>query len=370
MQTLKNLIIAALAIWGIISSTASYAAETDAGTSGEPVKIGFILPLTGDAASIGQAMQNAAQLSHQQLPDSVRARISLHFDDDGMQQKNTITAFNRLVAEHDIDVVLNATSGTANALAPVSEKRAIPLIAIATDPKVVSARKYAVNLWVTPEAEMRALVPEVKKRGYKRIVRVSTIHDFSLTMKGAFDRDPGVQEVGLQVVLDEEYSSDVKDFKTLIAKIKRQSDIDAILLILMPGQLGEFARQLRQAQVTLPLFGFEILEDSNEVKVSQGALIGAWYVNAADASAKFMTDFRQKYPDSSLFGAANAYDAVQLVARAIEQGKDSSEEINSFLHEVRDFRGALGTYSATGDNRFSLPAAVKVVTAQGFEQVR
>jgi len=40
-----------------------------------------------------------------------------------------------------------------------------------------------------------------------------------------------------------------------------------------------------------------------------------------------------------------------------------------FLHTVKDFNGALGTYSASGDNRFTLPAAIKVITADGFKKI-
>ena len=47
-----------------------------------------------------------------------------------------------------------------------------------------------------------------------------------------------------------------------------------------------------------------------------------------------------------------------------------TEEINRFLHTVKDFTGVMGTYSATEKNNFTLPAAVKVVTRDGFKKLR
>ncbi len=344
------------------------------GVPGDPVKIGIIFPLTGEAAGIGQGMQNGARMAYESLSAQTRQQLRLYFEDDGMQPRNTLSAFNRLVAEHDIDVVVNASSGTGNALAPVAEKKEVPLMAIASDPKVVEGRRYVVNFWVSPDAEMQVLLPEVTRRGYQRIARITTISDFSLIMKKSFDRknqgasEPGVNPV-TEIVYDEEVSPDERDFKTIIAKIKRLERLDAVLPALMPGQIGEFARQLRQAQVEVPMFGFEFMEDANEVRVSQGALVGAWYVNASDAEGAFASEYRRRFPGSSLFGVANAHDAILIVAKAVENGMRTREQLNMFIHHLHEFSGALGTYSATQDNCFTLPASIKVVTADGFVPV-
>ena len=40
--------------------------------------------------------------------------------------------------------------------------------------------------------------------------------------------------------------------------------------------------------------------------------------------------------------------------------------MRDFLGGVRDFSGAAGTYSASGDNRFTLPAALKQIQNSAF----
>ncbi len=154
------------------------------------VKLGVILPLSGEAASVGEAVKNGISIGLQKLPADIRSKIELIYEDDRLAPLNTISAFHRLDSVQKVDIILNVSSGTANALAPISEQNKIPLIAIATDPAVVKGRKYAVNFWVTPEEEARVMVPEVLKRGYKNIARIITVQDFAISLKSHFETAP------------------------------------------------------------------------------------------------------------------------------------------------------------------------------------
>lgn len=66
--------------------------------------------------------------------------------------------------------------------------------------------------------------------------------------------------------------------------------------------------------------------------------------------------------------AVNCYDIARLLGHSAEKNHSSAELIN-YLKTVKDFKGAGGTFSATGDNRFTLPAVVKVVTEDGFREL-
>ena len=155
---------------------------------------------------------------------------------------------------------------------------------------------------------------------------------------------------------------------TILAKIKATKDLDAVLPVLVPGQIGIFARQLRQLGVLLPIFGFEFFEDPNEVKSSDGALVGQWYVNNGAATKEFTERYLARFPGGSLFAAGNGNDIVLLLSEAIKRGGTRSK-VNGFLHSVKDFSGSLGTYSASGKNTFTLPAVIKVVTPMEFEEI-
>lgn len=334
-------------------------------TKTRPLKAGVILPLTGDAANFGLSVKNGIELALQSLPPGERERIWFIYEDDGFAPKHSVNAFRKLHQADDLDVLVNAGSQTGKALAPLAEKEKIPFLSIASDPEIVLGRSYVMNFWVTPEKEVKTVLPEAKKRGYKKIARIGTMHDFVISVNRAFDSE---NRGAIEIALEDEYQPEARDFRAFIAKLKATKKLDAVMAVLMPGQIGVFARQLREQGVNLPMFGFEFFEDANEVKISNGALIGAWYVNAADAAGDFNRRYLKRYPEASLFAAANGHDIVLLLAASIKTAR-TADDINTFLHTISDFSGAMGTYSASGENTFTLPAVIKVVANQGFEVI-
>lgn len=332
----------------------------------DQLKVGAILPLSGDAATLGKSVHNGMKLALTKLAPEVRSRIELIIEDDGLQAKNTVFAFSKLVNQQAAEVILNVSSGTANAISPLAEQHRVPLVALgASDPRVVQGRAYVMNFFVSPDQQAKTIVPYMVGRGYKKIARITSIQDGLLAQKTAFDPEKPAQ---IEIVLDEDYSVGEKDFKTYIAKIRSRNDVDAVLAYLLTGQIGVFAKQLRRAGFDKPLIGSETYEDSNEVGVSEGALIGARYVNAADPSSSFVEEYAKAFPGESLVLAPYGYDIILLLGKAVEQ-TTHSEGVNKFLHSVKDFTGALGTYSSTNDNRFTLPAVMKEVTADGFREI-
>lgn len=328
-------------------------------------KIGVILSLTGDGASIGQSVRNGVLLAYDNLSAEEKSRIELFFEDDRYSSAGAVAAWNKLISLQKVNAVISAFSNNGQVLAPLAENRKIPFIVVATDPKIIAGRKFSNLLWVTPEAESEIIIPEALSRGYKKIARVSTQHDGPIAANASFDRYNKNQ---ISLELDDYYAGDTKDFKASLSKIHAKKDLDAIMISLMPGHIGIFCRQARQLGIALPIFGWETFEDPNEVKASDGTLIGQWYVNADDPSQEFSAQYVKRFPDAAMVGAANGHDALLLMATASKENSDSTGVAN-FLRKVKDFPGALGKTTATGDGRFMLPAAVKVVTKNGFERL-
>ena len=355
-----NIIVLIVLSFLFVPLESSFAQDTD------KLRVAAILPLSGEAASWGQAFKNGMLLGNESLSEKIQSQIDIIYEDDALSAKNTISIFNKLAGSGTVDAVINLSSGTAKALAPIIENKKVPLLALALDSAISKGRKYAFNYWVTPEEEVRVLLPEMKKRNYKRIARINTLQEGVLAIKDVFDR----QAKGhIEVVLDDDFPPESKDFKTYITKLRaKEKQIDAVMVVLMPGQLNIFARQLRQMGSKLEMFGFETVEDTNEVALSGGTLIGTWYVNADDGNGSFLKTYQERFPGASSYLAASGYDAVRMLGKAVELGVEK-EKLNEFFANLKDFSGALGTFSATGDQRFTLPATLKIVTKDGFKKL-
>ncbi len=158
------------------------------------------------------------------------------------------------------------------------------------------------------------------------------------------------------------------DFRTFIARTKLIPNLDALLVNLFPGQIGLFAKQARGAGIKVPLFGFEYFEDTNEISISQGSLNGAWYATSGEPNNNFLDQYKSAFPGDPYITAANGYDAVGLFVKAFSTA-DGAEGVAAYLRSVKDYKGALSKYSATGDNRFALPATLKSVVDGGFQEL-
>lgn len=66
--------------------------------------------------------------------------------------------------------------------------------------------------------------------------------------------------------------------------------------------------------------------------------------------------------------ANNGFDAIQLLSVA-SQDNHSSKDVAQYLRTLKTFSVASGTFSATGDNRYSLQATLKAVSKSGFEDL-
>jgi branched-chain amino acid transport system substrate-binding protein len=243
------------------------------------------------------------------------------------------------------------------------------LIAIgASDGKVAIGRRYAFTHWVTPEVESEELVKEIVRRDYKRIALTFQEQEGAIACYKALLNELERRGLKPRVVLDEKFLPDSNDFRTFISKAKSR-DAEAVVVALFPGLISAFAKQTRSFDLKADLIGFELFEDENEVKASEGALLGQWYVNADVAAGSFVDDYRKRFNEYPGWGAANGYDSLNITADAVQLFGPDTEKIVDYLHNLHNYSGAAGRYSASGDNRFNLPATIKVVREGGFEKL-
>jgi branched-chain amino acid transport system substrate-binding protein len=328
-----------------------------------PLRICAILALSGEGASWGEAAKNGMAIAWDKIPDEVRSKLQIVYEDDALNPKGAVTAFNKLVNSGGCGAVISLASPSGSALAPLTEAKHIPMLAIATDPKISIGRTYAFNFWVTPETEIALMQQEMQSRGYRAIARTATESAGAQAVNRIFD---DLNKGRFQLLLDESFAPDIKDFRTYLARLKKiENQIDGVMITLFPGQLAVFAKQQRGFGIKKPLFAFETVEDVNEVRLAEGALDGTWYVNAGGEDPGYLAEYQKRFPGASSYGSANSHDALLLIAAAVKQGVPAAE-LHNYLRTLKDFKGALGTYSATGDQRFTLPAAIKVIEPGGF----
>ncbi|MCB0324534.1 MAG: ABC transporter substrate-binding protein [Bdellovibrionales bacterium] len=323
--------------------------------------IAVILPLSGPVASLGQSLREGIALRHESLPEEVRRKVRLSYEDDQFDPAQTVTAYRRLSATDRFDAVFVLGSPPANALSPIVEKEKKILVAIgASDPTIAVGKSYSFIHWVIPPSLGEVLADELVRRNLQRIGIIGAEASGSLADIDAAVASLKKRNEEHRIQYRETFPIDQTDYRTTIEKL-RQSSVDGVVVVLFPGALSSFAKQFRQAGLGAELIGMETFEDETELTAAEGALEGAWYVNASDPTPSFIERYQARYGKHPGWAASNAYDSLDLLVDGVQRFGPENEAIRKHLASVKDYQGASGPFSASGDNRFTLSATLKQI---------
>lgn len=328
-------------------------------------KIGIILPLTGNTASLGAAAKNGANLAFQDISEKEKQKLLLFFEDDQFDPKNTLTIFFKLVGIDQVNVIICFTSSPCNAIAPLAEEKKIPTIAIASDSKIQKNKKFVFRLEIAPNEEAKLLVNYIEKQNFKRLASIVAIHDGIQAGYDELSKYPRFADIE---VFKENVQPSEKDFRTVLNKAFSTKP-DIIFVGLLPGQAGELGKQAKDFGYSGKFIGLNFLESEETLTSAQGSLEGIIYTNTMESQGWFNKKFKKAFNKNPSSGAAHAYDAITLIAKAISENKKTSKEIVEYLSSIKDYNGALGLFSATNTHEFSLPVTLKTIKNNEFVEV-
>ena len=322
----------------------------------KPIKIGVILPLSGDLAMLGEPAQKAAQFALDNYPGT-KNQYQLIFEDDQFNGSKTVTAANKLISIDKVNAIISFASTAGNVVNPLATQNMIIHFAVASDPKIADG-KYNFNHWTPPSEEARVMVQQLKERGINKIGLFTGNQAGMLAV--ANELKSQLNGTGISVVSDLVFNIGEKDFKTLIAKAQ-PSNAQVYVLFCFTPELELLAKQMKDAGVKTPLTAIESFDQTNQPELFNGY----WYVSASDPSSSFVDQFKQKFGQAPSFGTANVYDIIGMIVTAIESDKSSgtpnADQISLNLHNLKDYKGAMGDLSI-GDNGLVLSqATVKTV---------
>ncbi|MBL7662400.1 ABC transporter substrate-binding protein [bacterium] len=361
MRNIRKIIVAVL----LIAIPSSFAV----GEESKVYTLGLILPFTGEGASIANFTKRSVDLAYSELSKEMQAKLKLIYADDSMDPKKSISTFQMMTDLQGVDGIICMTSGIGHALAPLAERKKKLMIDIGASDKAFAVGKdYVFIHWVSPEAEAEKMTQEIKRRGYQRIAGISHIQQGVEAYNQAFFsmlKQEGLYE---RLVFHEQLAVGTTDFNTTLTKL-RGANADAIYLAVFSDGLATASRRIKELGIGGEIFGAEFFEDEHVVKASNGALYGSWYVNVDDATAGFVKKYQARYQEFPGLTSSNAYDTLNLIARGVELHGRDNLKIAGSLKTLKDYRGAAGVYSATEDNRFTLPAAVKIVEKDAFKKI-
>ena len=352
-------------------------ASTGASDSG-PIKIGVVMPLSGQISTFGQSGQKGLQLLEAQTNDAggINGRkVQFVFQDDAGTAAQSVTAAKKLITSDKVVAIVGPlTSTCANAVAPICQQSKIPMVTgTATNAKVTQAGDFIFRTcFIDPfQGTVVAKFAASNLKAATAAVLYNNGDDYS---KGLADNFVSAfKAAGGKIVASETYNTGDKDFNAQLTKIA-PSNPDVLMLPDYYSTVAVIAQEARAMGIKSAFLGGDGWDSSELFTIGGSAVNGAYFSNhysPDDTSAEvqqFIKDFQKKYgretPDAM---AALNYDAGKVLLQSIKKaGKTDAASIKSAL---KSYDGTVVSGHITFDkNRDAVKAAVIIVTKDGKEQ--
>jgi branched-chain amino acid transport system substrate-binding protein len=334
------------------------------------LKVGIIAPLSGGLQEYGLAAKNGIELARIQHPEDFKG-IDFIYEDSQWDPKTAVTALSKLRESDKVDVVYNWGTPPSEAIAPIAERYHLPLIAMAVGSQVIRGNKYVIRSTNNISAFSHILAKYLHEQGYKNIgIIIADTPYLTGIYKGVSQELAGAAKVELI----DHYNFQDQDFRSSIPKIKSKK-YDALGVFLISGQISAFYRQLNDQVVSIPTFGTDFFESTNEIRLSRGGMNGAVYphLGVSEAfKASYKIEFKSDY---QLAYAGSAYDTAMIIAKKLRSdSKLTPEDIMSRLRAVSKEEGVGGVFSFTeqpgDDPHFKFPVELKRIDGEEIVTIR
>ncbi len=308
------------------------------GSKGEtgPIKIGFIGPLTGDAASIGQNVQAAVQIAVDELNVGNGKKIEVIYEDGKCTGSNASSAANKLINIDKVSVILGgACSGETMAFTQVAEQAKVPVLSYcSSNPAITTAGDYIFRNYPSDTYQGSFVAGYLfDKLGKKKAAIIYAKTDWANGIKDVFSAE--FKKLGGQVVNEEGFDPASKDIRSLISRIKANNP-DVIYFLGYTDQTVFALKQFSDLGLKAQLFGGDAWADA-KLWVDAGATgEGAMYASVSSKNSEaFKAAMLAKTGTNEIGGCSpTAYDGLKLISQVINKVGGNSGDIKNELYKT------------------------------------
>lgn len=252
-----------------------------------------------------------------------------------------------------VAVIGHRTSNTAIRSSITYEYNRMVFISPAATSLLLTRHGFSSVFRTTPNniAQVWELLYLAFLRGHKKVVLLNSRNSYGTELAELFLKH--FSDLAMDVVSHRTFFDGTTHFREIIAEFQGE-DIDCIFLAsgLQEGAL--VIKQLREMGVTAPIFGTDTLESKELWKIAGKAAGGTIVPTVYRGNKqnrrvrKFNRFYMEEYGETPSTWAAQGYDAMMMLASAIEAGKSSMPVvIGTTLRYMKPWMGVTGKHAFT-----------------------
>lgn len=292
----------------------------------EIIKIGAILPLTGDFAFFGEEIKKGIEIGIEKMkvihPD-LRV-VVLYEDDQSLSPVAAVNAANKLIKADKVDCGVTMIVEESRPIAPIFNKNKIPLLVLWDSNEFIrSAGEYIFsNGFSTEKAGILMAQFAYNNLKIRNVAVVKHVDPWAEIISKSFRQE--FERLGGNVISEETVSPDEKDYRKIVADLKKENP-EGIYFALVPPNSALFLIQAKQMGLSsIFLTGDAFIPDviTAAGSASEGVFFTNIYTEKKEASEirkLYKNKFGNEPVDVTI--VSFGYDGIQKIIEAYYYGK-------------------------------------------------
>jgi ABC-type branched-subunit amino acid transport system substrate-binding protein/outer membrane protein assembly factor BamD (BamD/ComL family) len=343
--------------------------------------IGVMLPLSGRMQPFGQQVLNGVRLAmdpaFNPVPDKFVGVVVKNTEGESSALQ---TGLDELAREYRVSAIIGPMlSRQVAAAAPRADAYRIPLMTPAASQDWSKPWKFVLRNSVTNRQQASEIASyALNTLHLKRFCILHSDDGYGMEMMRIFSEE--ISKSGGEIIARASYDPQATDFGPQIKSLK-ETDLskygvlgpppeqkgevreytpgfDAVFLPADYDQAGLIAAQLAFYNIQgVTLLGTNGWDSQDLFRIGGkyidgGIFVDGFFPGSTEPQVQsFVERYRNRFEEEPTLLAAQGYDAVSLVLRALQQGAVTGEAVRDFLGRVRNFSGVTGpiTYTPDGD---------------------
>jgi len=328
------------------------------------IKVGAIFAVTGPASFLGGPEARSAEMVVEKINKAGGINgdtIELIIKDSAGSSEKAVSFAKQLIEEEKVVAIIGpSTSGESMAVKKIAEEGKTLLISCAAAEVIVDP--VAGYVFKTPQKDSFAaqkIFEEMQRLKISTIAIAAGNDGFGKAGKDQLEKM--APAFGIKVAAAETYDSKATDLSALVAKLKADASIQAVInWSVVPAQ-AIIAKNMRQAGWQAPLFqshGFGNIKYAEAAgAAAEGIIFPCGRLLIVDSLAanhpqkalllQYKNEYEAKYKeDASAFGGYG-FDAINMVVAAIKQGGNDRAKVRDAVEGLKNFTGVGGIFSFT-----------------------
>ncbi|MBO7556465.1 MAG: ABC transporter substrate-binding protein [Alphaproteobacteria bacterium] len=328
------------------------------------VKIGVMLPLSGEMAEFGQNSLYAVEFAKEDHKNSP-IKFDIVFEDDTFTPSRAAVIANKLISVDKVDAIVTSFSPVGSAVSPIADKAKVLHIGLSNAANIAEGELNFTN-WQELDIAAKKLVDYLVSQNVKKVAsfNMETVGNEEMRVK----TNQFLDENGIEYE-DFYFNPENRDFAMMVQKAVAFGADYWILNSFSPGQ-DILRKEMIEHKIDIPVVNIQCMKLSKNPQLFENQV----FVDAPDGSKDFRERMSQKTTSKVLNIPAYAYDIVNLIMLANEDfyaknGRVPNDyELADTLKKTKYYQGVVGELEVQNNGVIKSPSVVKkIINGQPVE---